>query len=323
VADALAPWAAGKAGEPAVGDRRGRPHRRWLGGVAVAAALLVGALALGPNPWRHRQRGPEKYLISAPPTSDLVRPALEKPGPRPPEAGQPLVLKFDVTHFVRVDDSAAGRGLIARQVFSTRFDDLAQVSVELSRPAYGYLIAYATNGKAFLLDPPEPTNRPERTAKLRHSTNERLYYELNDGVGLHVFLAAVSSEPLPTFAEWQEKYGEAPWGKNADRRGPAHLVGQALAGQAHAPGAALGALTQQLAGLGAVEAGAFFPKGLSGLVWRQVGADLHLLSPSGVERARGRSEVNAGPVERLSRWWRQRPGVAEVGLTGFAVRWAE
>jgi hypothetical protein len=42
---------------------------------------------------------------------------------------------------------------------------------------------------------------------------------LDDGTGLHVFLLAVSRQPLPVYAEEVKRHGRAPWKKDADALG--------------------------------------------------------------------------------------------------------
>lgn len=130
------------------------------------------------------------------------------------------MLQFDVSHAERQGEMAKEVGLVGINSFSAKFGDRAKVSLALSRPGYGYLLAYAVDGKEYLLDPPGDTQVPTASEKLLYpAPGERLEYDLSDGEGLHVFLAVVSSEPLPSYAEWQKKHGRAPWGKVPGRRG--------------------------------------------------------------------------------------------------------
>jgi hypothetical protein len=47
-----------------------------------------------------------------------------------------------------------------------------------------------------------------------------LEYELNDGTGLHVFLAVITSKPLPSYSEWRKIVDRvAPWSASAGRPG--------------------------------------------------------------------------------------------------------
>jgi hypothetical protein len=204
------------------------------------------------------------------------------------------VLRFDVHHASVVRDGgeekAVERGIVGLKSFSARLGDRAKVSVVLSRPAYGYLIAYAAHDKEYLLDPAgsldsdpqESANAvlPARTEKLQYPpVGKRVEYALDDGVGLHVFLAVVSDKPLPSYAEWRKKYGQAPWVKTPPRLGA---------------------------------------------VWRKVGGDLHAAVEANPDvRGPGAEEWGAAPVEKLVDWWRKQPGITDVALTGFAVTKAE
>jgi hypothetical protein len=148
------------------------------------------------------------------------------------------------------------------------------------------LIAYAADGKEYLLDPapladtdpPDSaqTRSPTQTQKLEYPpAGKRVEYALDDGVGLHVFLAVVSDKPLPSYAQWQQQHGSAPWSRTPGR---------------------------------------------VGAVWRQVGGDLYVVTEASPDvRGPGAAELGAAPVQKLAAWWRQQPGIVDVGLTGFAV----
>ena len=189
---------------------------------------------------------------------------------------KPTVLRFDVSHAERTGETARERGRMGIESFSTRLRDRAKVSVTLLRPAYGYLIAYAPNGKEFLLEPTDEDQSPKESAKLQYPpAGVREEYALEDGVGLQVFLAVMSREPLPSYAEWKKKHGIASWAKTVGREGT---------------------------------------------VWRKTEGDLHAATETDPDvRGPGAAALGVAPVERLLKWWQDRPGVDEVGLTGFAV----
>ncbi len=234
-----------------------RPRRRvWI--TAGVVALLAGvALTVA-------------FALPKPPGVDVV------PQEPPGVLGKPTVLRFDVTHTERKGDNAGKRERMGFGSFSARLRDRATVSVTLSYPAYGYLIAYAPNGKEYLLDPADEKQSPQESAKLQYPpVGVRDEYALDDGVGLHVFLTVVSKEPLPSYAEWKNKHGIAPWTKTA---------------------------------------------GGEGTVWRKTEGDLHAATETDPDvRGPGAAALGVAPVERLLKWWQDRPGVDEVGLTGFAV----
>jgi hypothetical protein len=264
VAEALAFWAARPASAFPVAPKPRRPRRWWLGlaGGAVAATLLAGILAMtlfrGPGSGGDQSPGPGPG-----------------PAPRPPE-----VMRFDVAHLSRDGEVSRELGMLGVGSFSTYRGDRATVSVRLSRPAYGYLLAYAADGKEYLLDPPEETRPPGLSDRLQYPpAGKQVEYELDDWVGLHVFLAAVSGEPLPAYAEWKRQHGTASW-----KGGPVRV----------------------------------------GTVWRQVGGDLYAATAADPDvRSPGAVKLGVAPVLGLSEWWRARPGVAQVGLTGFTVQKAK
>ena len=98
------------------------------------AALLAGVALTVARSW------------PKPPKGDRVdeKPAIE---------ASLTVQRFDVSHAERNGETARERGRMGLESFSTRLRDRATVAVTLSRPAHSYLIAYAPNGKEFLLDP--------------------------------------------------------------------------------------------------------------------------------------------------------------------------
>jgi hypothetical protein len=281
VADSLALCLAREViGGPASASARAKPQadrNRWRFRARIALGVAAGLLAAGTVILTLVLLSPKRDTV---PGTDRLSAEGPLDGDKRNTAPNPRVLHFDVSHGAVVGDMAIEKGLFGVDTFSARLGDRAKVSVTLSRPAYGYLIACAADGKEYLLDPPSDSQAPPQAEKLQYpQPGQRIEYALDDGVGLHVFLAAVSSTPLPTFSQWQKKHGRSPWGKVAGR-----------------PGA----------------------------VWRQVGGDLHAATAASPDvRGPGAVEMGAAPVERLVQWWRKQPGIADVGLTGFAVMKAE
>ena len=84
--------------------------------------------------------------------------------------------------------------------------------MQLSRPAYAYLIAYRPDGVAELCFPENPDEVPALGDQPRYPSKSRgVNYGLTDGTGLWVMGVIASEEPLPSYREWIKKYGELPW----------------------------------------------------------------------------------------------------------------
>src|SRR5262249_29786645 len=96
--------------------------------------------------------------------------------------------------------------------FETRLDDSVTVAAKLSGPAYCYLIAYRPDGTEDLCFPADAARPPPLTDEPRFPLNVGGdHYGLEEGEGLMVFALAVSSRPLPVYAEWKRGRGDSPW----------------------------------------------------------------------------------------------------------------
>jgi serine/threonine protein kinase len=189
----------------ALSPRQRRRLPLWLAlgtaGVLFLVTALVLSLASRPNPPEERIPSPDKPLAK-----------VDVPVPTRP-VGPVVVQRFQVQHTERFDEGGGSfKGILGQDSFSTRFGDQVKVEVTLSRPGYGYLLAYAADGKEHLLSPEDPNVPPEQLDRLAYPVSPTgEVYEVNDGIGLHVFLAVVSPRPLPSFADWQKERGVAPW----------------------------------------------------------------------------------------------------------------
>jgi hypothetical protein len=189
---------------------RGRPdivmydshRRRWLLGVAgalTAMALIAGVV------WFIRDWGDGG-------------PFVERPGAAP----APVRVKaLRVLHYARVEGGVVERGLVGEKSFEAAFEDPVKVTLELSAPAYTYLLAFNTDGAEQLLWPVGADLKPSATVAPPHQ--DRVEYPVRQGKrffldddpdgGVQVFVAVVASEPLPAYATWKDARGPAAWRK--------------------------------------------------------------------------------------------------------------
>jgi len=97
-----------------------------------------------------------------------------------------------------------------------RVKDSVVVQAEFDAPAYYYLIAFGPagtkEGTEQLCQPDDEAGEGARTAKPEKRPAVRYPREggvfVVDAPGLHVFVLAASTRPLPPYAEWA---GEPPW----------------------------------------------------------------------------------------------------------------
>jgi serine/threonine protein kinase len=187
----------------ATSGRRSAPVRRWVARLGIAAAILVGLgllASLAPSLW-HRERPDTPVKTGQEPVAD-----------------EPLrLLALDVRHFARVA-TADGKfdrplGLLGKQSFAARRGDSVEVEARLSRPAYGYLIAFRPDGGEELCLPDDEAAAPPLSDRLRYPPREKqgVNYGLDEGQGLMVFAAVLSSRPLPPYRDWRAERGKADW----------------------------------------------------------------------------------------------------------------
>lgn len=136
---------------------------------------------------------------------------------KPPGPGvmEPLrIISIDVNHIEMINDKNEGnsKGLLGKKSFAARLGDHVTVQVQLSRPAYAYLIAYRPDGVAELCFPEDPDELPVLSDQPRYPSKSRgVNYGLTDGTGLWVIGVIASEQPLPSYREWIKKHGDLPW----------------------------------------------------------------------------------------------------------------
>jgi len=161
-----------------------KPRRAWV----LAAAVILAAFAF--IIWR-----------------SLPQPGTLGPLPEPAVAEATRVLRFDVRHFAKAGkNEAVARGILGQQSFTARQGDQVTIDVELSRPAYAYLVAFRPDGVMELIVPDSEDTPPVQQSSLQYppAGKSDRRYGLAEGAGLWVFAIAVSDEPLPAFRDWAE-----------------------------------------------------------------------------------------------------------------------
>jgi hypothetical protein len=181
-----------------------RPRRRWRWFVLPAALLLAGVLCAS--------------MASC-------------PGKRPPVEGEqrevypPAAVSLGV--WLYRDDEPEERTLreVGMEVGGANYGDPVSIKVDLTGPAYLFLLACNPDGKPpellWPVDPQtgkgDPKALPQALRRLRYPLGGK-YFALTDEVkgGLQAFAVVASGTPLPAYQEWSARRGPAPW-----RRQPA------------------------------------------------------------------------------------------------------
>jgi hypothetical protein len=105
--------------------------------------------------------------------------------------------------------------VLGKESFATRRGDTVTVHARLSQPAYAYLIAFRPDGVAEVCFPEKEEAAPPLTDRPCYpSVTPSVHYGLDEGAGLQVFALVVSSQPLPSYKEWQSQLGAPPWQKD-------------------------------------------------------------------------------------------------------------
>jgi serine/threonine protein kinase len=186
----------------------GKPPQRRLAWIA-AAALVVVAVGSLVAVLGKRNDHPDEGLQ-------------QNPGP----AAALEVLEFDVKHYSNVKgQDGEGRdrleGILGEESFGTRVGDSVEVAVQLSQPAYAYLIAFGTDGKDEVCSPDDKADRPVKSDRLRYppATKPGVNYGLDEGTGLQAFAVVASRRPLPSYKEWRSRRGALAWSQHTPPEG--------------------------------------------------------------------------------------------------------
>jgi hypothetical protein len=166
--------------------------------------------------------------------------------PAPPAPGELMILSLELDGYR--SDPARPLGRLGDGFLAARFDDQVRLEARLSEPAYGYLIAFNTDGQGQLCHPSESDRPPSQAASLSFPADPGRGFRLNDGPGLQAFVLVASRVPLPTYDTWKGRIGAVPWHRSADA-GSWRYDGRAY----HPLGGERGAV-EDLPGLGAFTA---------------------------------------------------------------------
>ena len=162
------------------------------------------------------------WMRSTPPRSvDRNGPSVRTvPVETPPVVKQaaalPKVLRSEIPH-VPVDDRGRSdlkrAGVLGRTSFTPREADDVTVRIELSEPAYSYVIAFRPDGTDELCDPEDYDTPPVRKDDPRYPTpaKSKECYNLSEGSGLYAFAVVISRKPLPAYRQWKAQVGPMPW----------------------------------------------------------------------------------------------------------------
>ncbi len=173
-----------------------------------AAVVACGLLALAVWLW---PRG----LKTAPPVAP--------PHDTEPATG-PLQAEISLKRYKELGDDrrVLPIGTISETSLATdppRFNDLVQVHVKLSSPAYVYLIALNPDGDVQPCVPDGAIAPNSPRGKLDFPADPAKYFKLNDGVGLQAFVVVASDGPLPPYDTWKTQItGGLAW-STVDREG--------------------------------------------------------------------------------------------------------
>jgi serine/threonine protein kinase len=129
-------------------------------------------------------------------------------------AGTLRVVRFEVVPYRDVGSNTVALTVVGQTspLSHVQRDDYLKVKVELSEPAYCYLLAFNANGSEQLCYPFK-ADRDQPPAALAGLTYPQgtTFFACDDGVGLQAFVLLASRRRLPAYAEWKARVGALPW----------------------------------------------------------------------------------------------------------------
>ncbi len=158
-----------------------------------------------------RPRQPRRWmlLIGLPTTALIVAALCYTLWPNGTSPLEDLRVKsFRIHHFAKTsEETATAEGVLGEQSFGAHVGDQVTLDVELSRPAYAYLVAFRPDGVMELISPDTEDQPPVLSDRIRYPASDQLdqHYGLQEGAGLWVFAVAASDRPLPPFKRWAEE----------------------------------------------------------------------------------------------------------------------
>ncbi len=160
----------------------------WAGGLAMLA-LLIGGVTLAP-------------MVG------------DASWPSPTAQAPPLTIdEFQVEHYGFSADGLhhEARGLIGVHSHAVFEGESVRLRVELSQPAYIYLVAFHPNGSFDLCWPDSREHAPDQVDKIFEFPDLGDAWQLTDGTGQHAFVLLASRQPLPSFDDWLQHQPPLPW----------------------------------------------------------------------------------------------------------------
>jgi len=99
-----------------------------------------------------------------------------------------------------------------RPALAGRVGEAVRVHVQMSRPAYCYLIAYNPDGREQVCHPGDSTTAPEPVKEFVYPAGEKEVFRFREKAGgLQAFILVASGKPLPPYARWKGGAGDSPW----------------------------------------------------------------------------------------------------------------
>jgi hypothetical protein len=133
-----------------------------------------------------------------------------RPVPRAPLT----VRTFRVFRYGDAGDHAEPLGELGRETYRTQLGDEVEVEVELSEPAYAYLLACNPTdevAKHIQLCLSADENTPPEERQLVSYKAAGTVFRLDDGAGLQAFVLLASRQRLPAYAEWRRQTPALTW----------------------------------------------------------------------------------------------------------------
>ena len=133
----------------------------------------------------------------------------------PTSATGPLRIQAMQLEHYTGKDHPKSVGEIGVESYETHFDDDAvAIRVELSEPAFCYVIALNADGGLQLCYPADEHETPPLDNVIEAPVGpdgKAMLFGLTDGVGTQAFVVVASREALPPYAQWSLELGELPW----------------------------------------------------------------------------------------------------------------
>lgn len=211
----------------AVAPEDGARRTRWFVPAAVTigvAALIVGALAMRPEPESRRSDEPPMQhrasIGATTPHDDAASsaPSASKSQLRTSAGAPPAIVSFTVRHY-RYDPATnrlIATGPIGADNPAARAEDDVTVHASFTAPVSFYLLSLDADGRVRLRIPESPTESPALADSFDYPSDpaadpDGYLFNLSEGPGVQGFMLLVSEDPLPPWSDWVASRGEPTW----------------------------------------------------------------------------------------------------------------